>query len=61
MKVVASRVARDPDDIAALYRLSQFQSVESALEWVEQTYPHLTLLPRVQYLLEELSAAGQLG
>ncbi len=61
MKVVASRVERDADDIAVLYRLSGFQSVDDALDYVAQTYPHLTLLPKIRYLLEELAAAGDLG
>ncbi len=58
MKVVASRVERDTDDIASLYRLSGFKSVAEAIGYVQRTYPHLTLLPRVQYLLEELAAAA---
>jgi len=60
MKVAAARVERDADDIAALYRLSGFTDLEDALQFVEHTYPHLVLLPRVQYLLEELDAADQL-
>lgn len=61
MKIAAARVERDADDIAALYHLSGFTSVEDALEYVQRTYPHLVLLPKVQYLLEELDAAQQLG
>ncbi|MGH9189738.1 MAG: DUF6036 family nucleotidyltransferase [Acidimicrobiales bacterium] len=61
MKVVAARVERDADDIAALYGLSRFESVDDALEYVEHTYPHLTLLPQVRYLLEELHAEDKLG
>lgn len=57
MKVAASRVERDADDIAILFRLSGFQSVTEALDHVEQTYPHLRLEPRSQYLLEEIVAA----
>ena len=54
MKVAASRVERDADDIAALYRLSEFGSVDEALTFVTSTYPLLTLPPKMQYLLEEL-------
>lgn len=61
MKVAASRVTRDTDDIAALYELSGFTSVDDALAHVANTYPHLDLSPRVQYLLEELDEAGRLG
>lgn len=61
MKIAAARVERDADDIAALYRLSGFTGVDDALEYVERTYPHLVLPPKVQYLLEELDAAEQLG
>lgn len=59
MKVAASRVERDADDIASLYGLSGFRSVDDALDYLGQTYPHLTLLPKVHYLLEELAAAGR--
>lgn len=54
MKVAASRVERDADDLAVLYRLSGFTSLDEALTYVTSTYPHLQLTPRVQYLLEEL-------
>lgn len=61
MKIAAARVERDTDDIAELYRLSGFAGVEEALGYVERTYPHLVLLPKVLYLLEELDAADLLG
>lgn len=61
MKVAAARVERDTDDIVALFRLSRFENVDDALAYVERTYPELTLLPSVQYLLEELDAADRLG
>ncbi len=61
MKVAASRVERDADDIVALYRRSGFDGVDDALEHVQRTYPHLRLEPKVQYLLEELDAARLLG
>jgi len=57
MKIAASRVERDADDIVALHRLSGFEGVDDALAYVSRTYPHLRLEPRVQYLLEELDAA----
>ncbi len=61
MKVAAARVERDTDDIAALYRLCGFTGVEDAFAFVQRTYPHLVLLPRVGYLLEEMEASDQLG
>lgn len=61
MKIAAARVERDPDDIAALFRLGRFDSVGDALDHVERTYPGLTLLPRARYLLEELDADDKLG
>jgi hypothetical protein len=54
MKVAASRVERDADDLAVLYGLSGFTSLDDALTFVTSTYPHLQLAPRVQYLLEEI-------
>jgi len=61
MKIAASRVERDTDDIVVLHRLSRFEGVDDALQYVGHTYPHLRLEPRVQYLLEELDAARLLG
>lgn len=57
MKLAASRVERDSDDIAALYRLSGFTSSTEALDYVDSAYPHLRLEPRVVYLLEEVAGA----
>lgn len=57
MKVVASRVEQDDDDIAVLYRLSGFTSVGEALDYIADSYPHLRLEPKAEYLLEEIAAA----
>lgn len=56
MKLAASRVERDADDIAVLYRLSGFASAADALDFVGHTYPHLRLEPKAAYLLEEVAA-----
>lgn len=48
VKVAASRVERDADDSAELFRLSGFSSVDEALDYLELTYPQLRLLPKVQ-------------
>jgi hypothetical protein len=57
MKVAASRVEQDDDDIAVLYRLSGFTSVGEALDYIAASYPHLRLEPKAEYLLEEIAAA----
>lgn len=59
MKVAASRVEQDDDDVAVLYRLCGFESVDDALAHIERTYPHLRLEPKSQYLLEGIVAADQ--
>ncbi|MBA2495778.1 MAG: hypothetical protein H0V33_01545 [Acidimicrobiia bacterium] len=60
MKAAASRVERDADDIATLYRLAGFTSIGDALDHLTETYPFITLSPRVLYLLEALAEAGRL-
>jgi len=60
MKAAASRVERDADDIAALYRLAGFTSIDDALDHFTRTYPFITLEPRVLYLLEALAEDGRL-
>lgn len=57
MKVAASRVEQDDDDIAILFGLAGFASVAEALGYIEATYPQLRLEPRAQYLLEEIAAS----
>ena len=56
MKVAASRVEQDDDDIAVLFRLGAFTTVGEALDYIERTYPHLRLQPKARYLLEEIAA-----
>lgn len=58
MKVAASRVERDVDDIIALYQMCGFASVDDALDHVNGVYPALTLEPRAQFLLEEIAAGS---
>ncbi len=55
MKVAAARVERDADDIAELYKILKFESVKSALDFLETNYPNVVLLPRAQYLLEDVA------
>ena len=54
MKLLASRVERDEDDIALLLRLSHIDTLDEALELVEQVYPSVIIAPKVQYLVQEL-------
>ncbi len=58
MKVAASRVERDVDDIIALYRLCGFGSVAESLDHIGAVYPGLTLEPRAQFLLEEIASTA---
>jgi hypothetical protein len=59
LKIMAARVERDADDIAALWQLCGFTAADQALDLVQRTYPELRLQPKVQYLLEEIAAANQ--
>lgn len=54
MKLMASRVERDQDDIRELYRLCGFSTAEQGLDLLETYYPSKTIMPRVQYLLQEM-------
>ena len=58
MKLLASRIERDEDDIALLLRLSGITTVEEALALVEEYYAHRTVPPKVQFLVRELLASG---
>lgn len=57
MKIFASRVSSDSDDIRTLYRELGFTSAEEGLALVEEMYPHATIPPKTQFLLEELFGA----
>jgi hypothetical protein len=59
LKIMAARVERDADDIAALFKLCGFTTADQALDLVQRTYPELRVQPKVQYLLEEIAAATQ--
>ena len=54
LKALASRVDRDVADLATLYRLCGFESVDEALDHVEQSVPAGLLRPKTQFLLREL-------
>lgn len=54
MKLFASRVEADADDIAFLYRQVGFTTVEQGLDLVEAVYRGRPVDPKVQYLLAEI-------
>lgn len=54
MKLRASRVDLDVDDIRLLYRLCGFTTVEEGLELLEESYPSAPIPPKAQYLLAEI-------
>jgi hypothetical protein len=56
MKAAAARVERDAGDLMRLYQLCGFESVDEALECVEQYYPPHLLPPKTAFLLRELLA-----
>jgi hypothetical protein len=57
MKLFASRVETDADDIAFLYREVGFTTVEEGLDHVARAYPGRPIPAKVQFLLEEIVAA----
>lgn len=56
MKLFASRVESDADDIMFLYRQLGFTTVEEGLDLVESVYAGRPVAPKVQYLLHEIVA-----
>lgn len=54
MKLLASRVDQDVEDIRILYRLCGFKTSDDGLELVQRFYPGRKLEPRIRLLLEEI-------
>ena len=54
MKLFASRVEYDADDIALLYRQLGFTTVAQGLDLVSAAYEGRPIAPKVAYLLEEI-------
>jgi hypothetical protein len=54
MKIFASRVDQDADDIKVLYRLCGFTTAEQGMDLVASMYPGRPVEARAQFLLEEL-------
>jgi hypothetical protein len=59
MKLMASRVERDQDDIRELYKLCGFTTAEQGLDLLVSYYPEHLILPRVQFLLQEMFPEAQ--
>jgi hypothetical protein len=51
MKLLASRVERDQDDIRALYEMCGYTTAEEGLQLVASTCPDHAIGPRVQSLV----------
>ncbi|MGH3428037.1 MAG: DUF6036 family nucleotidyltransferase [Mycobacteriales bacterium] len=54
MKLRASRVDIDVEDIRFLFRLCGFTTVEEGLELLERSYSSAVIEPKTQYLLAEI-------
>ena len=54
MKLMASRTERDTDDIKTLYEICGLTTAEEGLAVLESFYPQDLILPRVQFLLQEM-------
>ena len=54
MKLMASRTERDIDDIKTLYEICGFTTAEEGLAVLESYNPQDLILPRVQFLLQEM-------
>jgi hypothetical protein len=58
MKLLASRADQDVEDIQLLYSLLGFTTAKEGMDLIERYYPRQEILPRVQFLLEELFGPG---
>lgn len=54
MKLMAARVERDQDDIRELYKLCGLTTAEQGLDLLVSYYPEQLILPRVQFLLQDM-------
>jgi hypothetical protein len=60
-KLLASRVARDEDDVLLLYDLCGLRTVEEGLDLVERYYPGRPIEAKVGFFIEDLLARRQQG
>jgi hypothetical protein len=54
MKLLASRVERDEDDIRVLLRLCNITDVAEALQLIADLYPNSAIPAKVEYLVREI-------
>lgn len=54
MKLLASRVERDQDDIRFLYRVCGFTTAQEGLDLVASAYPARVIPARTRFMLEEM-------
>jgi len=54
MKLLASRVDQDTDEIKLLYKKCGFSTPGEGMDLVERFYPNRQMGPKTQFLLEEL-------
>jgi hypothetical protein len=54
MKLLASRVDRDTEDIQTLYKILGYETADQGLALIERFYPRGRIEPKTQFLLEEL-------
>jgi hypothetical protein len=54
LKLLASRVERDEDDIRALYHLCKYDTPEQGLALLAEMYPNRPIAAKVGFLLEEM-------
>ena len=54
MKLLASRVDQDTEDIKVLYAECGFTAADEGMDLLERYYPNHPLQPKTQFLLEEL-------
>ncbi len=54
MKALASRQSRDIEDIKILYALSNFGSIEEAIEYISNIYGNRPIEAKVKFILQEI-------
>lgn len=60
MKLLASRVERDQDDIRFLYRLCGFTTAQQGLDVVASAYPARLIPARTRFMLQEMFPERQI-
>ncbi len=58
MKLLASRVDRDTEDIQMLYKILGYKTADQGLDLLDRFYPRGRIEAKTQFLLEELFGAA---